>query len=106
MASKKSFNTRQVMAGFSVSDMTIFTWRTATKAREAIPHEISGRNVTFPEAAVKAWAKKYGKTFDVSKADAAPATSKTGPKATPPVKKAAKKMPVPKAKRGESRVAA
>ncbi len=80
MASKRYFNTRQVMAGFGVSDTTVYLWRQGTSTREALPCEVEGRNVYFAEGAMKTWAKKHGLTFSVEKAEKGKPRAKTGPK--------------------------
>jgi len=93
MATKKQpqprFTTRQVMAGFKVSDMTVFTWRKGTTTRDPLPVEQDGRNVYFPEKSTLAWAKKYDLPFDKSNAEKVLAGATPGPK---PV--AVKKVPV------------
>ena len=92
MSTKVRYTTRQMMAGFAVSDMTIWTWRQGSSARAPLPIEQEGRNVYFPHAGVVAWAKKHGLTFDATKAAAVTtSTAKPGPKATPAKKVPAKK---------------
>ena len=88
---KVRYTTRQIMAGFGVSDMTVYTWRQGTPQREKMPTEQDGRNVYFPHASTVAWAKKHGLTFDADAAAKAVGTAaKTGPKpTTKPSKKAA-----------------
>jgi predicted DNA-binding transcriptional regulator AlpA len=78
---KKTLTTKQLMAGFGVSDMTVFTWRKGTATKEPIPHTVDGRSVTFPVSEVKAWAKKHGVPFDLVKAEGSPDAEKPGPKA-------------------------
>lgn len=85
MATKQTaprLTVKQVMAGFKVSDMTIYTWRQGTAAREALPTHQDGNRVFFKEAEMVKWAKKYGLPFDTAAANSLPAV-KMGPKATP-----------------------
>lgn len=87
---KKSYTAKQLQVAFAVGHMTIYNWRQGTATRDPLPCETddeTGR-VTFPAASTKAWAKKYGLTF-TEPTDSGEA-SKPGPKATTPVKKAAK----------------
>lgn len=102
MASKQApaaaarLSTRQVMAGFNVSDMTVFTWRKGTSTRDPMPSHADGRLVYFKEAEMLKYAKKHDLTWDSAKAaKAASAPMKTGPKPAAvkaaPVKSAAKK---------------
>jgi hypothetical protein len=98
---KKTFTIKQIMAGFSISDMTAFTWRKGTANRDPIPHTVEGRTVSFPAVEVKAWAKKYGLAFDSAKAEKAgqPEETKPGPKKTTAAAPAAKKAVAKKAAR-------
>lgn len=95
--------TKQVMAGFSVSDMTIYTWRQGSAARDKLPCHTEGNRVGFKATEMTRWAKKYGLTFDEAKAAAPVAEVKMGPKTTKaPAKKAApvaKKSAAPAGKR-------
>lgn len=82
-AAKKiaGYTTRQLVAGFNVSEMSIWTWRTASAKRTALPTVKVGSRVYFPEAKVEAWAKKHGLAFDPGAALKAPTPGKAGPKA-------------------------
>lgn len=89
--------TKQVMAGFGVSDMTVFTWRRGTNTRSVLPCHADGTRVYFKEAEMAKWAKKNGVEWNPTAAAKVPGPAKTGPK--PEAKKAvpavAKKMPPP-----------
>lgn len=91
--SKSSINltTRQVMSGFNVSDMTIYTWRQGTASRDPLPVVKVGRNVSFKESDMKAYAKKHGYQFDEKAAAAVAAPAALGPKAKVAVKKVVEK---------------
>ena len=110
-------NTKQVMAGFQASDMTIYTWRQGTSAaRTALPFEKQGTKVVFSQTEIEAWAKKHSLLFDATAAGAAlnlSSTSKTGPKPKAVVAKkaavkktVAKKAPAKKMPKRSSAVAA
>lgn len=87
---------KQVMAGFSVSDMTVYTWRQPGGTRDPLPSEKIGNAVGFRASLVKAWAKKYDLGFDLDRALATPVAA-SGPKPKlklvpkKPLKAAAKK---------------
>jgi hypothetical protein len=72
--------TKQVMAGFKVSDMTIFTWRQGTPTKEPLPCHADGNRVFFKEPEMVKWAKKNGVAWDATAALKAPGPAKTGPK--------------------------
>ena len=72
----RKFNTRQVMAGFNVSDMTIFNWRQGSAQRKPLPITQDGRQVVFREDQMVAWAKEQGIKFN-----ATAAATVEGPKA-------------------------
>ncbi len=102
--------TKQVMAGFKVSDMTVFTWRGGTPTKEKLPSHQDGTRVYFKEAEMVRWAKKNGVEWNAAAAAKVPGPAKTGPK--PEVKspaKAAKKLapviPI-KSKRATARASA
>lgn len=76
--------TKQVMAGFSVSDMTLWTWRKGSKARDALPHHKDGRSVGFKESEMKAYGKKYSLTWAPQAAADALTDVKPGPKVKEP----------------------
>jgi hypothetical protein len=94
MATKQNavtgFSTKQAMAGFAVSDMTIYTWR--NQPADPLPSHKDGNKVVFKEAELVKWAKKTGRTFDAVKAAAGPVQAKTGPKPAPVKKEAAPKV--------------
>lgn len=103
---KVTYTTKQVMAGFSVSDMTVFEWRRTGIGGVKIPFHQEGTRVHFVESEIKAWAKKVDRVFDPEAAAKVAGAAKPGPKAAP-VKKAkalqvvskkvvAKKAPVKK----------
>lgn len=72
--------TKQVMAGFKVSDMTIFTWRGGTASKEKLPCHADGARVYFKEPEMVKWAKKNGVEWDSAAAAKVPGPAKTGPK--------------------------
>lgn len=81
MATKQLLTTKQVMAGFSTSDMTIYSWRKGTPTKTVLPCVKVGASVRFEPAAMKAWAKEHGLKFSLEAALAVPAAKgKTGPK--------------------------
>lgn len=87
MATKSTslkLTTKQLIAGFAVSDMSIYTWRQGTATRDKLPteHLPTGRKVQFDAKAVQDWAKKHGLPFDLTKARSAgsEAAVKPGPK--------------------------
>lgn len=77
-----SLTTRQVIAGFGVSDMSIWTWRKGNSVRDPLPIVKDGRSVRFPVDGVLAYSKKYRLPFSMSAARAVQAP-RPGPKATP-----------------------
>lgn len=109
MATAATLTVKQAIAGFGVSDMTLYAWRKGIPSRDPLPHVVEGRKVIMKLSEVKAWAKKYGLTFNESATAVSTEPVKTGPKATalakakaaavvekakratPPAKKAAKK---------------
>lgn len=80
---------KQIMAGFKVSDMTVYTWRQGTPGKDPLPHTLEGRKVIFKDSEVKAWAKKHGLTFDAAAAGTVD-VAKAGPKVKADPKAAAK----------------
>lgn len=94
---------KQVMSGFSVSDMTVYTWRQAGGTREPLPSEKIGNAVGFRASLVKAWAKKYNLDFDIDRALATPIAA-SGPK--PKLKLVAKKSRGAAAKKKPARTRA
>ena len=89
--------TKQVMAGFNTSDMTVYTWRKGTTTRDPLPCTVDGRKVTFKDTDMKAWAKKYNLTFSLEAAlKVAGAAVPTGPKPKTAIaaKKVGKSIPV------------
>lgn len=99
---KVMFNTKQVMAGFGVSDMTIFDWRRKGLGDEPLPCTIEGNRVSFAESDMKAWGKRHGRPFDSVAAAKVAGAAKPGPKVAAkapakkaaPVKKSAKVIPL------------
>lgn len=63
-------NTKQVMAGFGVSDMTLWAWRQGSKTRDCLPFHKEGRFVSFKESEMKAYAKVHGLTWSSTMAAA------------------------------------
>ncbi len=61
MSQTNHLTTKNLMAAFGVSHMTISAWRKGTTTREALPTVDTGpsRDVIFKEGPVKAWAKKH-----------------------------------------------
>lgn len=90
------FTTRQLMAGFQVSDMTVWAWRQGSAKRDPLPVVKEGTRVYFPETALKAWAKKYKLEFSATTAANALTDGKSGPKVIK--KEVGGKVPVVKAK--------
>jgi hypothetical protein len=93
---KTLFNTRQVAAGFSVTDITIYSWRDGTASRDQLPVVIQkvgaakSPRVFFDAASMEKYAKKHGLTFDAAAAAKVAGPSKMGPKGaekTAPAKK-------------------
>ena len=72
--------TKQLQAGFGVSDMTVWAWRAGTPTRDKLPTVKQGRAVLFKPAAVAAWAKKHELKFDLAAAQKVK-PPKPGPKA-------------------------
>lgn len=79
---------KQVMAGFKVSDMTIFTWRKGTATRARLPSHAHGNRVLFKDAEMAKYAKTHGLVWDSAAAVKAVASAKMGPKTAPAAKKA------------------
>lgn len=72
--------TKQLQAGFGVSDMTIWAWRAGTPTRAKLPTVKQGRAVLFKPADITAWAKKHKLKFDLAATQQVEAP-KLGPKA-------------------------
>lgn len=72
--------TKQLQAGFGVSDMTIWAWRAGTPTRAKLPTVKQGRAVLFKPADITAWAKKHELKFDLAAAQKVE-PPKLGPKA-------------------------
>ncbi len=101
--------TKQVMAGFKVSDMTIFTWRGGTPTKDPLPSHQDGTRVYFKEAEMARWAKKNGVEWNAAEAMKVPGPAKTGPKPEAkkvPVAKKVKAVPPPAKKVRAAAVAA
>jgi len=82
------------MAGFGVSDMTVYTYRQGTSTKDPLPSLKNGTSVGFDEATMVKWGKKYGVPFDAAAALKVPGSAQRGPK--PPVVAKEQKAP-PKA---------
>lgn len=83
--SAKTLTTKQVIAGFAVGHMTIYNWRKGTDKQDALPTQVNDAGkVTFNQADIVAWAKKYGRPFNVTQIDAVAETTKPGPKPKAP----------------------
>lgn len=104
--STKTLNTKQAMAAFGVSHVTLFNWRRGTATRDPLPcvqdPEAWGRaTIAFKPVDLKRWAKRYGLEFAIQP-DAilanpalveAPAKQLRMSKKTPTAKKLAKSNP-------------
>lgn len=92
MATKQSLTTKQLLALFGVSAMTINSWGKGTTTRDALPSnkDESGKR-TFPLGKTKQWAKRYDITMLVDPESLMKdvTSSKPGPKA-----KVAEKKPL------------
>jgi predicted DNA-binding transcriptional regulator AlpA len=98
---------RQVMAGFAISDMTVYTYRQGTPTKDPMPSHKDGARVGFKEAELVKWGKKYDLAWDADAAAKAlhvpatvaakkslpkPAAKKTAAKKAAPAKKVSAKV--------------
>jgi hypothetical protein len=69
MAQAQTLTNRQVIAGFRVSDITIFNWRKGTATKDPLPSSNEdGTRVLYKPTEVKRWAKAHGLAFDLEAA--------------------------------------
>lgn len=83
MSKAQTLTTADLTTIFGVSHMTIHNWKKGTPTKDPLPTVETGtRNVLFPVAGIKRWAKVEGVAIvvDPDKLLAKPAQRKPGPK--------------------------
>jgi predicted DNA-binding transcriptional regulator AlpA len=104
---------RQVMAGFAISDMTVYTYRQGTATKDLMPSHKDGARVGFKEAELVKWGKKYGLAWNTAAAAKAltaitptSAAKKAVTKKAAPAKKVSAKVVPLKPKAAQAQAAA